>query len=112
MAAKIRPPAGLSRAAREWWRTVCEEYDLDPHHLHLLRLACEALDQATEARHELDEHGSIFNDRFGQPKESPWVQIEHRARNDFRVLCRELGLDAASGEDLRMRRDITYGKRR
>ncbi len=106
-----KTPPGLSKTARSWWRSVTTDYDLDDHHVHLLVLACQALDQAAQARRELDSGGSIFNDRFGQPKESPWVQIEHGARNDFSVLCRELGLDASTSEDLRMRRDSSYGRR-
>lgn len=107
-----KPPDGLSKRARAWWRKVTNDYEFDAHHFHLLTLACQALDQATEARRELDANGSVFLDRFEQPKESPWVQIEHRARNDFRVLCRELGLDAEqTSESTRMRRDRTYGRR-
>ncbi len=82
-----KPPPTLSKNAKAWWKSVVSDFDLDPHHVHLLRLACEALDQAAEARKHLDEDGSVFDDRFGQPKESPCGRKSSTdARNDFRVL--------------------------
>ena len=96
-----RPPAHLRASTKRWFKSVLTDYELDAHHVHLLGLACNALDQAAEAREKLAA-GSAYEDRFGQPKESPWVMIEHRARNDFRVLCRELGLDVDTTETPRM----------
>ncbi|MCD9898137.1 hypothetical protein QIH85_43025 [Bradyrhizobium japonicum] len=40
-----RPPIHLSRTAKAWWRQVHDGYDLDEHHRHLLRLACESMDE-------------------------------------------------------------------
>src|SRR5262249_26090542 len=35
-------PAHLSPAMQAWWNAVVRDYDLDPHHLHLLEAACDA----------------------------------------------------------------------
>ena len=51
------PPAHLNADTGHWWSTVMAEYSLEPHHIRLLTLACEAYDSATEAsevlRHEV-----------------------------------------------------------
>jgi hypothetical protein len=72
---------------------VVADFDLDPHHLRLLRLACEAWDRGQEAREALAEHGSIYEDRFGQPRARPEVAIERDARISFARMLRELALD-------------------
>lgn len=110
--ASPKPPDHLSRAAKAWWRQVHSDYDLDDHHRHLLRLACESMDEAETARAALAEHGHVVLDRFGCQKSSPWCDIEHKAQNRFRILCRELGLDVQPGDGPRMPRDVTYGNRR
>ncbi|WP_339033781.1 P27 family phage terminase small subunit [Bradyrhizobium symbiodeficiens] len=110
--ASPKPPEYLSRAAKAWWRQVHDGYDLDDHHRHLLRLACESLDQSEEARAAISDHGAVVLDRFGCQKPSPWVDIQHKAQNRFRILCRELGLDVEPGDGPRLPRDATYGNRR
>ena len=110
--ASPNPPQHLSKAAKAWWRQVHLDYDLDDHHRHLLRLACESMDEAETARSALAEHGHVVLDRFGCQKSSPWCDIEHKAQNRFRILCRELGLDVQPAEGPRMPRDATYGARR
>ncbi|MFN7315261.1 MAG: P27 family phage terminase small subunit [Phycisphaerae bacterium] len=69
------------------------EFDLESHHLHLLAMACEALDRAAAAREAIAEHGPVFTDRYGQPRARPEVQIERDSRIAFARLLRELGLD-------------------
>lgn len=107
-----KPPAHLSRPAKAWWQQVHDEFDLDDHHRHILRLACESMDEAEKARAALAKDGHVVLDRFGCQKASPWCDIEHKAQNRFRILCRELGLDTPSGDGPRMPRDATYGSRR
>jgi P27 family predicted phage terminase small subunit len=107
-----KPPAHLSKATKQWWQQVHEGFDLDSHHEHLLRLACESLDEAEKARAALAKEGHVVLDRFGCAKESPWCGIEHKSQNRFRILCRELGLDVQPGDGPRMPRDATYGTRR
>lgn len=69
------------------------DFDLEPHHVRLLRLACEAYDRGQQAREALATHGTTFVDRFGQPRARPEVAIERDARIAFARLMRELALD-------------------
>ena len=92
---KLAPPRHLSREARAWWHQVVTAYELQPHHLHILRLACESWDRGQAARVALAQQGTVYVDRFGQPRARPEVGIERDARLAFARLNRELNLDAA-----------------
>ena len=65
------PPAHLTPEAADWWRTAVRDYELEDHHLRLLRLACEAWDRCQQAREARQEHGLTFDDRFGAPHARP-----------------------------------------
>ena len=89
------PPSHLSSGSSEWWSEVCGTYSLEPHHLRLLQLAAEAWDRGEQARRAIKREGAFYTDRFGAPKAHPGLDQERKARNDFRLLLRELGLDDA-----------------
>ena len=86
-------PGHLSRDAKAWWRDVVQDYGLDPHHLKLLRAACEAWDRHEQARKAVRKHGLTYTDRFGQPRARPEVAIERDSRIQFARLLRELDLE-------------------
>ena len=88
-----KPPKHLKAATRRWFKAVTAEYELEEHHRRLLTLAAESWDRCTEAREALKLHGLIFEDRFGQPRSRPEVQIERDSRISFARLLRELALD-------------------
>jgi len=87
------PPDHLSEAGKKWWRSVTADFDLEPHHLHLLRLAAEALDRAEEARALLAVEGIVTRTGDGGVKAHPGVAIERDARLAAARLIRELDLD-------------------
>src|SRR3712207_2253034 len=62
-----QPPAHLTPATREWWKSVVEDYELEPHHLRLLQLAGEAWDRSQQARQVLTVEGLTYQNRFGDP---------------------------------------------
>ncbi|TIO52962.1 MAG: P27 family phage terminase small subunit [Mesorhizobium sp.] len=103
-----KPPANLRPATRKWFKSVCEDYVIEPHHVRLLTLAAEAYDQAQSAREVLDKDGQTFLDRFGQPKERPEVGILQNARIAFARLIRELALDVDAPADSRQPRTREY----
>ena len=95
-----RPPKHLRPATRKWFRSVIDEYDLEPHHIRLLTLAAESWDRGEQARQAL-ETGLTFLDRFGQPHARPEVAIERDSRIAFARLLRELDLDIPGPDDSR-----------
>ncbi|RWE25323.1 MAG: hypothetical protein EOS41_12355 [Mesorhizobium sp.] len=107
-----KPPSHLSKAAKKWWKQVVADYDLDAHHIHLLQLACQALDRGTAAREVIDSDGMTYTDRFGCPRARPEVAVERDSRIAFARLVRELAIDAPTPEAPRMPRTADYGARR
>ena len=95
------PPSHLSKEAAAWWRTVTRDYDLEPHHLHLLQAACEAWDRMQQAREAVGKEGIVFRAGNGDLKTNPAVTIEKDARIAFARLVRELDLDAEGPADAR-----------
>lgn len=95
------PPKHLSAATKRWWRTVTEEFDLEPHHLRLLQAAAEAWDRCQQARQILEREGVTYADRFGAPRKHPAVSIEENARLAFARLVRELDLEGEPDPDRR-----------
>jgi P27 family predicted phage terminase small subunit len=87
-----KPPAHLGPDGRRLWRNVLREYRMDEgHSLELLRLACEAIDRAEQARVVIAAEGMTIEGRFGA-KTHPAVQIERDSAIRASRLLRELGL--------------------
>lgn len=93
------PPPHLRPETASWWQAVVDEYELEPHHHRLLRLACEAWDSGQSARESIALHSAVYVDRFGQPRARPEVAIERDARIAFARLMRELALDVEGPAD-------------
>lgn len=96
---KISPPAHLRPDTAAWWVSVAGDYALEPHHLRILTLAAEAWDRGVEAREAIARHGSVYVDRFAQPRARPEVAIERDSRIAFARLVRELALDVDSVDE-------------
>ena len=96
---KPTPPKHLRAPTKKWFEQVVNEYTLEPHHLHLLTLACEARDRAEQAREILAREGVTFIDRFGSPRARPEVAVERDSRLAFARLVRELDLDTDATPD-------------
>ncbi len=88
-----QPPAHLTPSTREWWKSVVEDYELEPHHLRLLQLAGEAWDRSQQARQVLNDAGLTYQNRFGDPVLRPEAAVERDSRLAFARLIRELDLD-------------------
>ena len=86
-------PAHLRNDTAAWWASVAGGYALEAHHLRILTLAAEAWDRGVEAREAITKHGTVYVDRFDQPRARPEVAIERDSRIAFARLVRELTLD-------------------
>jgi hypothetical protein len=83
-----------------------EDYGLhdEPHALAVLRMACEALDRADEARKVLDRDGLTVAGTGGTTKTHPAVAVEHDSAVRAARLFRELSLDGGDPDDFRIAR--------
>jgi phage terminase small subunit len=97
-------PEHLSARSRELWARIVRDYDLDVHHLELLRLALEALDRCEQARQALADEGMLTTNRYGVRVAHPAVAIERDSRLAAARLFRELDLEGEPLPDPRMRR--------
>jgi P27 family predicted phage terminase small subunit len=94
MAKPPKAPAHLAAATQKWWTQVMADFELEPHHVRLLALACEAFDRAGQARDIIARDGICVTTGDGGVKAHPAVGIERDARLAFARLLRELDLDA------------------
>ena len=95
------PPVHLTPETASWWRSVLADYELEDHHVRLLRLACESWDRFQQAREEIDRDGLTIRTGDGGRKAHPAVAIERDARLAFARLVRELDLDAGAPSESR-----------
>lgn len=95
---KPPPPPHLKPATAKWFKSVIEDYDLEPHHVRLLTLACEAYDRTAQAREIIDRDGPVVVTDHGM-KAHPAVAIERDSRLAFARLLRELDLDTEPPPD-------------
>lgn len=86
------PPRHLSASSRTLWRTVVEDYHLEQHALHLLRLACESLDLSEQARRQLMKEGLTVPTVAGI-KTHPAVAVQRNAKQTYISLIRALGIN-------------------
>ena len=100
-AKKHKAPAHLAASTAEWWHSVHEDYDLEPHHTRLLTLAAEAFDRCGQAREAIAKEGMTLATADGGLKAHPAVAIERDARLAFARLIRELGLDVEAPAERR-----------
>jgi len=87
-----KAPRHLRTDGRRLWRRVVAEYLVDDAHaLELLRLACEAIDRAAQARDVIAAEGMTRQGRWG-PVTHPAIAIERDSSLRAARLLRELGL--------------------
>jgi P27 family predicted phage terminase small subunit len=89
---EIKAPKHLTAASRKFYQRIAVDYVLEPHHLRLLQLLCEAWDRGQEARKILQAEGlTIDHEKLGK-RPHPAVSIERDARTAVARLLRELNL--------------------
>jgi hypothetical protein len=86
---------------KRFFAETVKSYELEAHHIALLRLLTEALDRAEEARLRLAADGAYIPNRYGQLRAHPALAIERDARLAAARLIRELDLDADLPADTR-----------
>ncbi len=89
-----RAPAGLEKRGKQFWKKIASAYELEQHHLELLRQACRCLDDIDAAEGAICDQGSrYFKDRYDQWKELPACADIRALRGLFQRMVREIGLD-------------------
>ena len=55
-----KAPIHLKPHSAAWFDGVMSVFELAPHHVHLLTLACDALDRGAQAREALSTNGITY----------------------------------------------------
>lgn len=88
-------PSHLADESQAWYAKVSTTFDLTPSQLLLLQSAAENWDRSQAARKVLAESGMSFQDRHGNWKARPEVQIARDCQGLFLRIMRSLGLDSS-----------------
>jgi phage terminase small subunit len=90
---RLKPPRGLLPTTRRWFDEVVERWELEPHHVRLLALACQSWDESQRAAAIVLAEGLIVTMPSGAKRPNPACRVAHEARALFARLLRELDLD-------------------
>lgn len=93
------PPGHLNAKAKILWRSIIDRYELEDEELATLTLALEAWGIAQTARRTIDREGQLIEDRFGQSKPHPAIQIHRDALASWARLTAQLGIPAEPAND-------------
>ncbi len=89
----MNTPSHLKAPGRRLWLSATGDFEIDPPGLELLRLACEALDRADEARVAIERDGAYVAGRYANIiRPHPALAVERDSRLAAARLIRELGL--------------------
>ena len=95
------PPSTLAAAGKALWVATHADRLVTDTQAELLLLACKQADRAAESRLELTKAEIICEDRFGQEKIHPAVQIERMASLACAAIMEKiLGKAAADKEEI------------
>ena len=91
-----KSPVGLSDEAQRLFRETVEQYSIDDApSLVLLGNACRALDRLRIAEAIVKKEGSVYLDRFKQPKAHPAAARVDAENLTLQRSLRELGINLA-----------------
>ncbi|MBA7492305.1 hypothetical protein ES702_02854 [subsurface metagenome] len=87
------PPKFLRTKSKEFFKKVINEYALEDHHIKILVLMCQCLDQIELARIRIEKEGSYYTNRFGEPRPHPALKEFKDNKIIFARLIKQLDLD-------------------
>jgi P27 family predicted phage terminase small subunit len=101
------PPDDLTPAARAWWETIIETYQIDdPAGLLLLEAAMRAFDRMQAAASDLARDGATIRDRWGQPRCHPAAAVERDSRAGLVAALKALDLEIVPASPRRLGRPL------
>ena len=88
-----RPPRGLGARGRAFWRQVVAGYELEGHHVEVLREVCRLLDRADALAAAVQRDGEVVPGSTGQPRLHPALAEQRQTAVAVARLLDALGLD-------------------
>jgi len=105
---RVKIPRHFCKEAKELYEFVVKNFKLEPNHLNLLYLCCQARTRAEQARVEIDRNGLTTTDKYNRIVARPETLIEKNSMNTFARLLRELNLSESTPEEVNPPR-LGYG---
>ena len=93
---KVAIPKNMSIASKKWIKHILETWEVPEDKLRILVHAGEAWDTAEKAHEDVLRLGTVYADRYGQPKIRPEVHIERNNKALFAKLVILLNLESDS----------------
>ena len=103
------PPKKIRPEAKNLWKSVHKDYQIEDASREILRVACLSLSRFLEAREKLDKEGLTFTTNSGQVKKNPLIEIEKISRQGFLSAMNSLGLEVESDNKNRPGRPTIHG---
>src|SRR5262245_3835742 len=72
-----KPPPGLGRVGKRWWRSYCLEYSFSTTELYDLLTLCRLIEDAESLAADIRENGRSIPDARGSKKSNPSVRAYH-----------------------------------
>ena len=94
-------PRNIRPEAKQLWKQVHEDWDVDPASQEILRVAVISLSRFLEARETIDIEGATYTTPTGQIKKHPALEVEKASRMGFLAAMRDLALDYDDDEPKR-----------
>ena len=104
-----RAPKNIRPEAKELWKDIHTDFDLDPAGYHLLTVAVISLSRFHRAREIIDDEGEAYKTSSGQRKKHPAVEVEKNARQGFLAAMKALNLDYGDEPQPRAGRPLIDG---
>lgn len=96
-APKPRPPRGLAKDGRRFWRQVTDDYRLRPDELAVLERACRVLDDLAVLDGEMADEPPVVEGSMGQVVAHPLLAERRHHADLLTRLVRQLGLPDEPG---------------
>lgn len=96
-------PEYLTASSRELYEHICSTGTYDASARILVAQFLYQRDVAANAREHIEKEGRVFKDRWNQPRQYPYVEIERQATREMGRLFHLLGWDLAPAD---LQRDL------
>lgn len=107
-----KPPAHLSRRAKQWWNTVTSDFVFETaSEWELLEQCAGCIQRIDESRAAIEQHGIVIKAGTGSLKPNPAVAVERDCRTLLARLFRELHISDIQQEPTNKPQPVSSRKR-
>ena len=91
-----RAPQELSKKAKKFWNTICQNYAPSPEHFLVIEEICRLIDRLDQIREEIKTSGILIKNSTGTQKLNPLLRAENEAGNRMLASWKSLNFHVES----------------